>query len=120
MKAELESLKNQKADLWLICAEAEKDLNEAREEAQQKQEEVISLQDIVGTIEEEVENAKQIFQDALGILLIAHKAGRATDGDYKTLYESCGIDLPEHLQPAPDQEDAEEDPNETQRLDTGT
>ena len=120
LQADLESLSRRKQDAEDMVVAAQNEVADAKAEAQEIADEYDSLAKIIDTIVEEVDAVKATFQDALGILLIAHKAGRATDGDYKTVYESCGIGLPEELQPAPDEEDAEEEGDGPELQGTGT
>jgi len=120
LQADLESLSRRKQDAEDMVVAAQNEVADAKAEAQEIADEYDSLAKIIDTIVEEVDAIKATFQDALGILLIAHKAGRATDGDYKTVYESCGIGLPEELQPALDEEDAEESCGGPELQSTGT
>ena len=120
LQADLESLSRRKQDAIDMIDAAKNEVADAEAEAQDITDKYCELKNIIDTILEEVDAVKATFQDALGILLIAHKAGRATDGDYKTLYESCGIDLPEELQPEADEEDAEEIDDGPELQSTGT
>jgi len=120
LQADLESLSRRKQDAEDMVVAAQNEVADAKAEAQEIADEYDSLAKIIDTIVEEVDAVKATFQDALGILLIAHKAGRATDGDYKTVYESCGIDLPEELQLPSDQEDAEEEGDGPESQSAGT
>ena len=120
LQADLESLSRRKQDAEDMVVAAQNEVADAKAEAQEIADEYDSLAKIIDTIVEEVDAIKATFQDALGILLIAHKAGRATDGDYKTVYESCGIGLPEELQPEAGEEDAEEEGEGPELQSTGT
>ena len=108
LQADLESLSRRKQDAIDMVEAARNEVADAEAEAQDITDKYCELKNIIDTIVEEVDAVKATFQDALGILFITHNAGRATDGDYKTVYESCGIGLPEELQLPSDQEDAEE------------
>ena len=120
LQADLESLSRRKQDAEDMVVAAQNEVADAKAEAQEIADEYDSLAKIIDTIVEEVDAVKATFQDALGILFIAHNAGRATDGDYKTVYESCGIGLPEELQPEAGEEDAEEEGEGPELQSTGT
>jgi len=120
LQADLESLSRRKQDAIDMVDAARNEVADAEAEAQDITDKYHELKNIIDTIVEEVDAVKATFQDAIGVLLIAHKAGRATDGDYKTVYESCGIDLPDKLQPEADQESDEESDDGPELQSTGT
>lgn len=120
LKLDLESLSRRMQDAKDMVVAAQNEVVDAEAEAQEIADEYEALSKIVDTVDEEVQAVTATFQEALGILLIAHKAGRATDGDFKTVYESCGIDLPEELQLPSDQESSEESGGEAELQETGT
>ena len=120
LQADLESLSRRKQDAIDMVDAARNEVADAEAEAQDITDKYHELKNIIDTIVEEVDAVKATFQDAIGVLLIAHKAGRATDGDYKTVYESCGIDLPDKLQPEADQESDEESDDGPELQRTGT